>query len=295
MPKEDLQRGVKLIVTPLAEYTDEEQPQWKGIRFRAHDPDFENILWPERFSRKRLEAIRQDYINLGFPDGYAQEYLNYPIDDSITFIRKTDIRPMTSDDWKESMTFYVGGDFAISQKTKADYTVFAIVGVDPDGHAYVVDIRRGRWDTYQIVDEMLAIQKRYKPEIFYLEKGQIFSAVEPVLQKAMMSTNSFFNYDTVVSITDKTVRARPLQFRLRAGGVHFDNTAPWYADLEMELLRFPKGGHDDQVDALANIFLKLAELEDAPTWKERETAAYEEELDAHQDDFESTRSNITGY
>ena len=296
MPKDDMLRNVHLIKTPLAELTDEKEPQWKGVRFRAHDEDFANILWEERFSKQRLLSIRQDYINLGFPDGYSQEYLNYPLDDSVAFVRKTDIRTMTPDDWKKSMVIYVGGDFAISQRNKADYTVFAIVGMDTEGTAYILDIRRGRWDTYEIVEEMLAIQMRFKPEVFYLEKGQIFAAIEPVLQKAIMrNPGGHMNYDTVASITDKMTRARPLQFRFRAGGIRIDNTAPWYGDLELELLRFPKGSHDDQVDALATIFLKLAELSDAPTWRERERSAYEDEVTEHEDNMERDISIICGY
>jgi len=33
--------------------------------------------------------------------------------------------------------------------------------------------------------------------------------------------------------------------------VFFNRNALWYSDLERELLQFPVGEHDDQVDALA--------------------------------------------
>lgn len=299
MPKADPERGVNLIVTPLAEYTDEKKPIWKSVRFRAHDEDFSNILWPEKFSKETLLRERQNYIDQGFPEGYAQEYLNYPIDEGSAFFRKNDLLPMKDEQWNVSKIYYVGGDFAISRKQRADHTVFAIVGVDTEGNTTVEDVRRGRWDTHEIVDEIFSIYFRYKPECFFFEKGQIWLAVESVLLSEMKKRGVFFNYDTVLATQDKEVRARPLQYRIRAGALRFDHDAPWYADLEQELLRFPKGAHDDQVDALAHIFMQLQELGEAPTWRERQEAEDEYEREQWEDDlyddYYGGMSPVTGY
>ena len=52
-------------------------------------------------------------------------------------------------------------------------------------------------------------------------------------------------------ITDKMARARTLQGRMEQGTVSFSSAGEWYDDLRMELLRFPAGVHDDQVDGVA--------------------------------------------
>jgi hypothetical protein len=52
-------------------------------------------------------------------------------------------------------------------------------------------------------------------------------------------------------ITDKMARARPLQGRMQQGMVSFSHKAEWYEDARNEMLRFPAGVHDDQVDAMA--------------------------------------------
>lgn len=52
-------------------------------------------------------------------------------------------------------------------------------------------------------------------------------------------------------ITDKLARARPLQGRMQQGMVSFHDSAEWYDTARAEMLRFPAGVHDDQVDALA--------------------------------------------
>lgn len=46
-------------------------------------------------------------------------------------------------------------------------------------------------------------------------------------------------------------RARPLQGRMQQGMVSFAEAAQWYDTARAEMLRFPAGVHDDQVDALA--------------------------------------------
>ena len=38
---------------------------------------------------------------------------------------------------------------------------------------------------------------------------------------------------------------------MQAGKVYFKKDAPYFSTLEHEMLRFPAGKHDDQIDALA--------------------------------------------
>jgi phage terminase large subunit-like protein len=52
-------------------------------------------------------------------------------------------------------------------------------------------------------------------------------------------------------ITDKLARARALQGRMQQGMVSFNAAGEWYDDIRAEMLRFPAGVHDDQVDSLA--------------------------------------------
>lgn len=297
MPAEDPKKPhVHLIETPLADYTDEVNPTWKSVRYRAHSPDFEHILWPEQFDQARLEEIRQTYVDDGNPEGYSQEYLNYPIDESTSYFRKEDFLPMKDEDWNKPMTYYVGGDFAISRKTKADFSVLSVVGIDSDGMAYLVDVRRGRWDTKEIVDEIMSLYDTYKPESFYFENGQIFLTMETMLTNVMMRTGKFFDYEPVQASDDKQIRARPLQFRVRAKGIRFDKEAPWYDMFEMEMIRFPKAAKDDQVDSVAHIFLKLAELQDAPTARELIDEQYDEEYEEWEaEEGEDGMSMICGY
>ena len=57
--------------------------------------------------------------------------------------------------------------------------------------------------------------------------------------------------EAFTSASDKATRARAIQGRMSMGKVYFPKGAPWVDDLVSELLRFPAGSHDDQVDVLS--------------------------------------------
>ena len=58
--------------------------------------------------------------------------------------------------------------------------------------------------------------------------------------------------------TDKWSRAQPAAARLAAGSVYFLAGAPWLPGMEEELVTFPNGAHDDQVDCLSYAALEVA-------------------------------------
>ena len=48
----------------------------------------------------------------------------------------------------------------------------------------------------------------------------------------------------------------PLSARMEQGQVYFRSDALWFDDLQREMLQFPEGEHDDQVDSLAYAILE---------------------------------------
>ena len=83
------------------------------------------------------------------------------------------------------------------------------------------------------------------------ENGQIWLTLKPFLERRMREERLFFPIEVMKPLTDKMVRARPLQGRMQQGRVWFKKDASWAPEMETELLRFPSGVHDDIVDALA--------------------------------------------
>lgn len=264
---------------------------WTTVRYRAHDAGFDNVLWPERHSADTLKAIRQDLIDQGMPDVYSREYLNYPIDESYSYFRREDFIPMTDDDFERRRTYYAAVDFAVSTAERSDYTVIAIAALDDRGILHVEDIRRGRWDSSEIIEEMFSVQIRYQPDLFITERGAIEKAIGPFLKQEMLRKGVFLNLDSNTPTRDKMSRARGIQARMRAGSVRFDRDAEWFLTLEDEMIRFPKDKHDDQVDALSWIGLRLDAMVE-PTTKEEEE---EEEYISYMNENTSGKSRTCGY
>ena len=59
---------------------------------------------------------------------------------------------------------------------------------------------------------------------------------------------------------DKLIRMEAQTTRIEAGAVHLPINAPWLDEFKKEVLSFPKGRHDDQVDALSQGLQRVAFL-----------------------------------
>lgn len=251
-------------------------PDWKTLRYKAHRSysDFSDILWPEKFSEARLRRIRNKYIRAGDEDGYSQEYLNNPIAEGKGLFREEDLLPMDKADREVAKRYYCAWDLAISEKQTADYTVCVVVGVDHRGMFYVVDVRRSRWDSKGIIDEMFSVYLAWKPEVFWVEKDKIEKAIGPFLYDAMHQREVFFNVETEAPVSDKVTRSASWRAKTRARGVKYDQEASWWDELKTEMLRFPKGEHDDQVDSQSLLGLKLLDVGSANSPAEQAEEEY---------------------
>lgn len=268
---------------------------WVTARFKAHEDfdDFSNILWPEKFTEERLRAIRNVFVSNYNPSGYSQEYLSHPIAELDSFFRRDDFTPMTQEDLGSPKNFYVGVDFAISKADRANQTAMVIGGVDPNNFLHIVDVRCGRWDSLEIIDEMFRIQQQYKPQLWILEQGMLEKSLGPVINFEMVRRGIFFQIVTVAPTKDKLTRAQGIKLRMRARGVKFNKAEDWYTPYEMEMLQFPRSGKDDRVDATAWLGLYLDDLQGSLTVKDLAELEWEEEM--ANSEREDGRNEITGY
>lgn len=249
-------------------------PSWKSKVFKAHKSfnDFSEILWPEAWSEERLKGVRQVYIDEGQPEGYSCEYLNDPIAEGNAYFRADDI--FEQEKIPENLQYYAGWDFAVTKDQKSDFTVCSVFGVSSEGRKYVVDIRRGRMDMKEIVDEMIAVQDAWSPAFHFVEAGTIWNSMEPSLNAEMMTTHKYLNCVKLPSSKDKTVRARNLQWMTKAKHLVFHKGLSEWAEAKEEFMRFPKGQHDDIVDSMSIIGRGLEYVNSAQTEEEVEEEEY---------------------
>jgi len=261
--------------------------------------DFSEILWEEKFPEARLRAIKQEFVNEGDSAGYSQEYLNDPQDDDDKYLHAEWFVPMQDEDHQLFKKFACGVDFALSKKKKADRTAFVVGGKDLRNITHIVDVRADRMDSLQIVEMFFEIHAAWQPR-FFVEHGKEWLAIEPILQKEMLSRNKFLDIaDSLVPVDDKKVRGRPFQKRMKTRACRFDTMADWFPDYKEECLMFTGNADaekDDRFDGTATLFIGLEhdpELEDGDERSEEEIA-FERESDFWRNSGDG-RSQVTGY
>ena len=274
--------------------------KWKTKIYQAHNADFSEILWPEKFSKERLIDIREGFEEDNDLDGYSQEYLNKPVAAGNQYLNPDyyfDFERDKNDEWiKPNLEYYAAADFAISEKERADYTVIGVVGVDPTGFVYLVDMKKFRGDADRIIEELLATQKMFDPNVFTFETEKIDKAIGPSLNRAMMRKRIYLNINTIVPVKSKTTRGKSIQALHKSGAIKYDKLASWYPDFYAEMQTItdsgPRGKHDDMFDVFAYLGLTVDKFFEAQSDEEREDEEYEEEYE----DFHSLgRCASTGY
>ncbi|HEX04912.1 MAG TPA: hypothetical protein ENH10_07120 [Bacteroidetes bacterium] len=161
------------------------------------------------------------------------------------------------------LNVYQAWDLAIGKREHNDWTVGVTVGIDEDDKMYVLDMVRGRWDSMEIIENMLNSYEKWRPLLVGIEEGHIRMAIGPFLEKRIKERKL-----TGMAIQklppgrrDKESRARPLQGRMQQGMVLWPKHAVWLDTAVAEMLGFASGGKfDDIVDAFAWIGLMLSEI-----------------------------------
>jgi predicted phage terminase large subunit-like protein len=159
---------------------------------------------------------------------------------------------MTALPARERLSIYGASDFAVSAG-KGDFTVHVIVGLDPDGTLYLLDLYRAQVDTATSVDAFLDLVKQWKPIGFAQEAGQINSSIGPFMRERMRQRKVFVATETFPTKGDKSVRAQAIRGRLAVSGIFVPMGSDWWPDVRAELLSFPAARHDDCADALGLI------------------------------------------
>ena len=273
---------------------------WKHLFYEAHNPDFSEILWKEQWPQERLISVRNAYEQQNNLDGYSQEYLNKPVAAGNAYFNPDyyyDFERDKDGDWiKPNLEYYAAADFAISEKEKADYTVIGVVGVDPTGLVHLVDIKKFRGDADVIIEELLATQKHYSPNVFTFETEKIDKAIGPSLNRAMLRKKIYLNINTIVPVKSKTTRGKSIQALHKMGAIRYDKQAHWFPDFFAEMQTItdsgPRGKHDDMFDVFAYLGLTIDKYFEAQSDEEIE----EEDWENDYDDYHAQgRCAATGY
>jgi predicted phage terminase large subunit-like protein len=147
---------------------------------------------------------------------------------------------------------YGASDYAVSAND-GDYTVHIVVGLDYDGNMYLLDIWRTQSTPDLWVEEFCKLVKKWQPLEWGEESGQIRAAVGPFLSKRQMETEAYVFRRAFPTKGDKSIRAQSIRGRMAVAGLFVNKDSVFYEPFRAELMSFPAGKNDDQVDALGLI------------------------------------------
>jgi predicted phage terminase large subunit-like protein len=218
--------------------------RWEVVELPAISDDGA-ALWPEAYSIEALSRIRRNIQ----PRFWSALYQQMPAPEEGDFFRAEWLRPYVQAPDRSTLAIYGGSDFAVTANG-GDYTVHVVVGIDTEDRPWLLDLWRSQTSSDIWVETWCDLVKKWKPNGWAFEQGQIRSGVGPFLTKRARERKAYTVKQDFPTRGDKAVRAQSMRGRMAALGLQMPINEKWYADLRAELLSFPAGRHDDQIDAL---------------------------------------------
>lgn len=176
-------------------------------------------------------------------------YQQRPAPEDGDYFKAEWLRPYEKAPPRDTMRVYGASDYAVTADG-GDYTVHVVVGLDPEGRMYLLDLWRKQASSDVWVEAFCDLVLKWKPIGWAEEQGQIKAGVGPYLDRRSRERRAFVAREAFPTRGDKAVRAQSIRGRMALDSLYVPIGADWYAALRSELLSFPAGKHDDQVDAL---------------------------------------------
>ena len=214
------------------------------------------VLWPEAFPPHRISQIKRDHRH-----DYACLY-NQDIDHSSGELFRAEWWRY----WRESNGLLLLGDkrvvrpssclriaavdLAVTTSNTSDWTV-CLVADCQGGDVIVRHVLRERLDGTKLVPRLEAVYRQCKPAFMAVEKAGQQAVVIDQLKLRGVPVRG------VVPQGDKESRSVTAQIKMEAGQFWTEANAPYLGTLQGELLAFPRGRHDDMVDA-ASLLCQMA-------------------------------------
>ena len=219
--------------------------------------------WKDRFTPERVMKQFIEAKEAGAEADFYREMMLEVVNDDLRifkdeYFKEYDYSLISK--YFPEMNFYTTMDLAVSKKQSGDFVAIATIGVNSEGHWFLVKLDVGRFDPTETINRLFKHVTEYRPIEVRAEKAALQQVLDHFIEKKMQETNTYFFYQGLEnnSSVSKEFRINGLQPLMKSGKLHFpvnrDVTA--MAELYYEMKGYIKTGattaHDDAIDCLAN-------------------------------------------
>lgn len=222
------------------------------------------LLWPERFPKGVLDRAKVRHGALGFSALYQQNpvpseggrfkehwFRHFTQTNEAYILHRTH---ETKTVLKSACWKFGNIDLAISKRDSADYTVMTIWAVTPEKDLLLLHVSRDRLSDAEQIALLQSLHGIHKPDFW---KVETVAYQQAFFQQALRKGIPCKSYKPDV---DKERRAATAAVWCENEKAFWPEHAEWLDAWKTELLRFPKGEHDDQVDNFSMAALEVCGL-----------------------------------
>ncbi|HZH27419.1 MAG TPA: phage terminase large subunit [Azospirillaceae bacterium] len=243
-----------------------EQEDWVHLNLPAIAPSLQEIEigWGEHHVRQAGELLHPEREPLAVLErmkrslgaaNFAAQYLQQPVPAEGAMIKAEWLRHYGPRDLPEGGEVYQSWDTASKAGELNDYSVCTTWKVSANGF-HLVDVLRERLEFPALRRKAVELAERHAPQGILIEdKGSGTQLIQE------LRATSRFSIIPVTPEGDKVTRMHAQTLPFEAGRVWLPKDRPWLDDLTAELLAFPAGRHDDQVDSVSQFLAWITRRE----------------------------------
>jgi predicted phage terminase large subunit-like protein len=204
-----------------------------------------DLLHPERESMRELDGIKSAIGSLGFSAHYQQRPV--PLEGDIIkwgwFLNYDSYPPLQPGD-----EIVQSWDTAYKAEELSDYSVCTTWVVQGNLY-YLINVLREKLVYPDLKKKVVEHARSYKADVVLVEnKGSGIALVDDLSRENIPGMPKPIAVDPE---SDKVTRMATQAAKIEAGQLFLPCSAGWLDEFKSELLQFPHGRHDDQVDSLS--------------------------------------------
>lgn len=209
---------------------------------RTHHRKAGEALHPERDSLAAWELVKKENGS----EVFSAQYQQSPVPPGGAMIRRPWLRYYEVAPERNYQTKVIQSwDCAAKEGAQNSWSVCTTWLIVNKMDYYLLDLTRGRYEYPRLRQTALALAERFDPTAIVIEDASTGIALAQDLKDL-----GRYRTRPVPVDRDKVTRLYVQAAKFEAGHVYFPRHATFLPDLEAELLTFPQGKHDDQVDSI---------------------------------------------